>query len=110
MPVIPLLLGGQVMVWLTWPYGPAGVLAGFGGTVVVCMIWRLAPPGPDPFTPVNYLRDMSATVLLAAWVPLFMAFAVLLIFQPHGPGRVFCLLIGGGLLRCRRVYRRRAVR
>jgi phosphatidate cytidylyltransferase len=90
-PFIPLLLGGQAMVWLTWPYGPAGVLGAFGGTVVVCMIWRLLEQALT-HPPVNYLRDMSATVLLAAWVPLCMAFAALLIFQPHGPGRVFCLL------------------
>ena len=40
-PVIPLLVGGQVTVWLTWPFDAAGALAGFGATVVVCMIWRL---------------------------------------------------------------------
>ena len=40
-PVIPLLVGGQVTVWLTWPYGARGALAGFGATVVVCMFWRL---------------------------------------------------------------------
>jgi phosphatidate cytidylyltransferase len=91
-PLVPLLLGGQAMVWLAWPYGPAGVLGAFGGTVVVCMIWRLVDQGLS-HTPVNYLRDMSATVLLAVWVPLFMAFGVLLVFQPHGPGRVFCLLL-----------------
>ncbi|OOK81826.1 putative phosphatidate cytidylyltransferase [Mycobacterium kansasii] len=40
-PVIPLLVGGQVTIWLSWPYGARGVLAGFGAMVVVCMIWRL---------------------------------------------------------------------
>ncbi len=40
-PVIPLLVGGQVTVWLTWPFRAVGALAGFGGMVVVCMIWRL---------------------------------------------------------------------
>ena len=24
LPVIPLLIGGQAMIWLTWPYGTAG--------------------------------------------------------------------------------------
>src|SRR5579875_1857324 len=27
-PVIPLLAGGQLMIWLTWPYHTAGALAG----------------------------------------------------------------------------------
>ena len=40
LPVIPLLLGGQAMIWLTF-YGPAGVLGAYGGTIVVCMVWRL---------------------------------------------------------------------
>src|SRR5262249_33931804 len=40
-PVIPLLVGGQVTVWLTWPFGARGALAGFGAMVVVCMFWRL---------------------------------------------------------------------
>lgn len=91
-PFIPLLLGGQAMVWLAWPFGPEGVLGAFGGTVVVTLIWRLLDQGPN-HTPVNYLRDVSATVLLAVWVPLCMSFAVLLVFQDNGPGRVFCLLV-----------------
>ena len=33
------------MIWLTWPYGPAGVLGAYGGTVVVCMVWRLGRAG-----------------------------------------------------------------
>jgi len=26
LPVIPLLVGGLAMIWLTWPFGPAGLL------------------------------------------------------------------------------------
>lgn len=37
--VILLLIGGQVVVWLIWLFGVVGVLVGFGGMVVVCMIW-----------------------------------------------------------------------
>jgi phosphatidate cytidylyltransferase len=97
-PFIPLLIGGQAMVWLTLPFGATGVLGAFGGTVVVCMIWRLVSQGLSQ-APVNYLRDMSATLLLAIWVPLFMGFGVLLIFADRGSGTVFtsgwvfCLLL-----------------
>jgi CDP-diglyceride synthetase len=99
-PVIPLLIGGQVTVWLTWPYHAAGALAGFGATVVVCMVWRLFMQDnskrPEPFAgspSANYLRDASATVFLAAWVPLFASFAALLVYPKDGAGRVFCLMI-----------------
>ena len=99
-PVIPLLIGGQVTVWLTWPFHAAGALAGFGATVVVCIFWRLFMQDntkrPEPFAgspSANYLRDASATVFLAAWVPLFASFAALLVYPKDGAGRVFCLMI-----------------
>ena len=92
LPVIPLLIGGQAMIWLTWPYGPAGLLGAYGGTIVVCMVWRLVGQGLSE-QPVNYLRDISATVLLATWVPLFASFTALLIFQDHGGIRTFTVIV-----------------
>lgn len=92
-PVIPLLVGGQAIVWLTWPFGTEGALGAFGGTVVVCMIWRLLSGGLGK-APENYLRDVSATVLLAAWIPLFGAFGVLLVYPEDGRWRVLCLMLG----------------
>lgn len=92
-PVVPLLIGGQAMVWLTLPFGPAGALGGFGATVVLCLIWRLLSGGLTA-APVNYLRDVSVTVFLAAWIPLFGAFGALLIYPDDGAGRVFCLMLG----------------
>ncbi len=91
-PLVPLLIGGQAMVWLTWPFGAAGVLGAFGGTVLIAMIWRLVSGGLSS-APQNYLRDMSTTVFLAAWVPLFASFGVLLIYPEDGAGRVFCLMV-----------------
>jgi phosphatidate cytidylyltransferase len=92
-PIVPLLLGGQAMIWLTWPFGTAGALGGFGGTVVVCMIWRLLSGGLKN-APENYLRDVSTTVFLAAWIPLFGAFGVLLVYPADGGWRVLCLMVG----------------
>lgn len=90
LPMIPLLVGGQAMIWLTF-YGPAGLLGAYGGTIVVCMVWRLVGHGIRE-APVNYLRDISATVLLATWVPLFASFSALLIFQDHGGSRTFTVI------------------
>ena len=92
LPAIPLLVGGQAMIWLTWPYGSAGLLGAYGGTIVACMVWRLVGQGLRQ-QPVNYLRDISAAVLLATWVPLFAGFSALLIFQDHGGGRVFTVIV-----------------
>jgi phosphatidate cytidylyltransferase len=90
LPLIPLLVGGQAMIWLTF-YGPTGLLGAYGGTIVVCMVWRLVGQGLRE-QPVNYLRDISATVLLATWVPLFGSFSALLIFQDHGGARTFTVI------------------
>ncbi len=92
LPTIPLLLGGQAMIWLTWPFGAVGLLGAYGGTIVVCMVWRLVGQGLDQ-QPVNYLRDIAATVLLATWVPMFAAFTALLIFADHGGARVFTIIV-----------------
>jgi len=90
LPLIPLLVGGQAMIWLTF-CGPTGLLGAYGGTIVVCMVWRLVGQGLRE-QPVNYLRDISATVLLATWVPLFGSFSALLIFQDHGGARTFTVI------------------
>ena len=92
LPTVPLLLGGQAMIWLTWPFGAAGLLGGYGVTVVVCMVWRLLGQGLGQ-PPVNYLRDIAATVLLATWVPMFAAFSALLIFAEDGGVRVFTVIV-----------------
>jgi phosphatidate cytidylyltransferase len=91
LPVIPLLIGGLAMIWLTWPYGPAGVLGAYAGTIVVCMVWRLVGHGLRE-QPVNYLRDISAAVLLATWVPLFASLSALLIFHNHGGSQVLTVI------------------
>jgi phosphatidate cytidylyltransferase len=91
MPTVPLLVGGQAMIWLTWPFGAQGMLGAYGGTVVVCMVWRLLGQGLNQ-QPVNYLRDIAASVLLATWVPFFAAFTALMIFADHGGVRVFTII------------------
>lgn len=99
-PLIPLLVGGQAIIWLTWPFREAGALAGFAATVVACMVWRLLiHRGPRDSAdtgapPANYLRDVSASIFLASWVPLFASFAALLVYAHDGSGRVFSLLLG----------------
>jgi phosphatidate cytidylyltransferase len=92
-PIVPLLVGGQAIVWLTWPFGATGAFGAFGATVVVCMIWRLLSGGLKN-APENYLRDVTATVFLTAWIPLFGAFGALLVYPDDGRWRVLCLMLG----------------
>jgi len=80
------------MIWLTWPFGAAGALGGYGGTVLVCLIWRLLSQGLQS-QPVNYLRDVAVTVFLATWIPLFGAFGALLVYPADGWARVFTFML-----------------
>jgi phosphatidate cytidylyltransferase len=85
---IPVLAGGQAMVWLSWPFGSGGILASFVVTVLVCLVWRFRR-GVD-----GYLRDVAATVFTAAYVPMFAAFAAMLVVPEDGTARVLCFMIG----------------
>lgn len=93
-PLIPLVLGGQAMIWLSWPYGIEGVFNAFGVTVLVLMIWRLLNGGLAN-KPENYTRDTAIAIFVAAWIPLFASFATLMVVDgDKGPEMVFCLMIG----------------
>ena len=86
--LIPVVVGGQAMIWLAWPYGREGALTAFVLTVLACLLWRL-PSGAQ-----GYLRDISASVFAAAYLPLFGAFAAMLVTPGDGVGRVLAFLIG----------------
>jgi phosphatidate cytidylyltransferase len=92
LPVVPLLVGGQAMIWLSWPYGVAGTLGAYGATIVVCMVWRLVGQG---LREQDRGRNIAQVVdrLLATWVPLFASFSALLIFQEDGGRRVFAVIV-----------------
>lgn len=86
-PLVPLLLGGQAMVWLCWPLGPTGLLVAFVVTALASLLWRMLA-GAE-----GYLRDGAAALFTATYVPLFASFAVLLVLPPDGVGRVLCFMI-----------------
>nr|WP_231499910.1 phosphatidate cytidylyltransferase [Saccharothrix sp. NRRL B-16314] len=86
--LVPVLLGGQAVVWLAWPYGRDGVLSAFVLTILVCLIWRLKD-GSD-----GYLRDVTASIFTVAYVAVFAAFAVMLVVPDDGVFRVLAFLIG----------------
>src|SRR5690606_376777 len=88
-PLPALLVGGQAMVWASWPLGLTGLAVAFAVTVLAVLLWRM-PAGSQ-----GYLRDVAAGVFAAAYVPLFCSFAVLLVVADDGLGRVLTFLICG---------------
>ncbi|WP_343064004.1 phosphatidate cytidylyltransferase [Haloechinothrix aidingensis] len=86
--LVPVLGGGQAMIWLSWPFGTEGVLVAFAATVLICLLWGLAR-GAE-----GYVKDSAASVLVAAYVPLFGAFAAMLVLPADGVGRVIAFMLG----------------
>ncbi len=91
-PRIPLILGGQAIIWLGWPYGSTGTIGAFAGTVLVCMVWRLFDHGLK-VAPRNFLRDTAITVFVAAWLPLLASFATQMVLEDNGNFRVLVFMI-----------------
>lgn len=85
--LVPVLVGGQAMIWLAWPFGREGALTAFVLTVLGCLLWRLRG-GAD-----GYLRDVGASVFAAAYLPLFASFAAMLVPPEDGVGRVLSFMV-----------------
>jgi phosphatidate cytidylyltransferase len=85
--LLPTLVGGQAMIWLSWPFGLRGILIAFAITVLACLAWRFR------YGVEGYLQDVTASVFTAAYVPLFTAFAAMLVRPEDGAFRVLCFLI-----------------
>ncbi len=86
-PLPVLLVGGQAMVWLSWPFGPAGLAVAFGITALAVLLWRMRAGA------AHYLRDVAAGIFTAAYVPLFCSFATLLVVAPDGKARALTFLL-----------------
>ncbi|GAA0721971.1 phosphatidate cytidylyltransferase [Dactylosporangium roseum] len=84
-PLVPLLIGGPVMVGLAW-FGGADVLPlGLLGTLFLVLVWRFAG-GVQ-----HYQRDVTAGALIAVYVPFLGSFAALLAY-PAADGSVRVLV------------------
>ena len=88
-PITVLLLGGQAMVWLSWPFGLRGLAIAFVLTALAMLLWRMRTGA------VHYVRDVTAGMFTAAYVPLFCSFATLMVVADDGLGRVLTFLICG---------------
>ncbi|MEV0713067.1 phosphatidate cytidylyltransferase [Asanoa sp. NPDC050611] len=87
-PTIPLIAGGVLMVGLAWYAGADALLLGLVATLLAATVWRLAD-GPKGFR-----RDLTASTLIAVYVPFLAGFAALLAVPPDGADRVLVVLIG----------------
>ena len=82
-----LLVGGQAIVWLSWPFGLRGVAISLAATVLGCLLWRMRAGA------AHFVRDISASIFVVSYVPLLVAFAALMTVRPDGVGRVLTFMI-----------------
>jgi phosphatidate cytidylyltransferase len=74
-------------VWLSWPFGLPAVALSFAATALGCLVWRMRAGA------AHYLRDISAALFTAVYVPLFCSFAAMLTVAPDGLGRVLTFML-----------------
>jgi phosphatidate cytidylyltransferase len=86
-PLIPLLAGGLLTIGLAWYAGTDALVLGVVVTIGAAMVWRLADG------PAALRRDLTASVLIAVYVPFLLAFGVLLVEPDDGVWRVLSALI-----------------
>ena len=84
---VPVLVGGQAIIWLAWPFGTEGMLGGLMVTVVGCFLWRMR------LGAAGFVRDVGASMLVLTWIPLFMAFGAILVVPPDGTARTLTFLL-----------------
>lgn len=85
-PAVPLVVGALAIEAIAWFKGSEALTVAFLLTCLAVAVWRLAD-GPD-----GYLRDVSAGLFVALYVPFLAGFAVLMTVPSDGPRRVIAFV------------------
>jgi phosphatidate cytidylyltransferase len=86
-PLVPLALGGAAMVVAGYVRGPEGAWVAMALTALAVLVWRMTEP------PEGYLKDVTAGVFAAFYVPFLATFVALMLTAEDGPWRVLTFLL-----------------
>jgi phosphatidate cytidylyltransferase len=86
-PWIPVVAGGAAIITCTYWLGPKYALAALGLTVIAVFAWRL--PGGT----TGYVKDMTAGVFAAVYIPFLASFVAAMLAPADGPRRVLTFII-----------------
>ncbi|MCX4393571.1 MULTISPECIES: phosphatidate cytidylyltransferase [unclassified Streptomyces] len=86
-PLVPLAVGGAAMVVAGYAWGAEGAWAATALTALAVLVWRMTEP------PEGYLRDVTAGVFAAFYVPFLATFVAMLLTADDGPQRVLTFLL-----------------
>ncbi|MCB8903671.1 MULTISPECIES: phosphatidate cytidylyltransferase [unclassified Streptomyces] len=86
-PLVPLAVGGAAMVVAGYVRGPEGAWVAMALTALAVLVWRMTEP------PEGYLKDVTAGVFAAFYVPFLATFVALMLTADDGPQRVLTFLV-----------------
>jgi phosphatidate cytidylyltransferase len=85
--LVPVVVGGVASLVAGWQKGPNGLVVGILLTAVALLLWRLADGA------MGYLRDVTASMLVVAYVPALGGFAILLAHPDDGAARILTFVV-----------------
>ena len=86
-PLVPLLAGGVLITSLAWYEGPDAMVLGLVVTILAAIVWRIADGAGAS------RRDLTASVMVAVYVPFLLGFGALLAEPDDGRWRVLAALL-----------------
>ncbi|MGW7255887.1 phosphatidate cytidylyltransferase [Streptomyces sp. NPDC054834] len=86
-PLVPLALGGAAMVVAGYVRGAEGAWVAMALTALAALVWRMTEP------PEGYLKDVTAGVFAAFYVPFLATFVAMMLTADDGPWRVLTFLL-----------------
>ncbi|POX50201.1 phosphatidate cytidylyltransferase [Streptomyces sp. Ru72] len=86
-PLVPLAVGGAAMIVAGYVRGAEGAWVAMALTALAVLVWRMTEP-PD-----GYLRDVTAGVFAAFYVPFLATFVAMMLTADDGPQRVLTFLL-----------------
>ncbi|MGX4689557.1 phosphatidate cytidylyltransferase [Streptomyces sp. JNUCC 63] len=86
-PLVPLAVGGAAMVVAGYVRGAEGAWVAMALTALAVLVWRMTQP------PEGYLKDVTAGVFAAFYVPFLATFVAMMLAADDGPRRVLTFLV-----------------
>ncbi|MEV5958174.1 phosphatidate cytidylyltransferase [Streptomyces sp. NPDC051987] len=86
-PLVPLALGGAAMVVAGYARGAEGAWVALALTGLAVLVWRMTEP------PEGYLKDVTAGLFAAFYVPFLATFVAMMLTAEDGPFRVLTFLL-----------------
>ncbi|MEU5999097.1 phosphatidate cytidylyltransferase [Streptomyces sp. NPDC047197] len=86
-PLVPLAVGGAAMVVAGYVRGAEGAWVAMALTALAVLVWRMTEP------PEGYLKDVTAGVFAAFYVPFLATFVALMLTAEDGAMRVLTFLL-----------------